>query len=183
MIYLTTHFSADHIKFLQNCWHESIEKSKLLQSADVLVFLTGRPANLTLLESIFFRNNVKVHKVPNPGYQGGAILAMNLGFEKKLFHGYDWVIRLNPDVIIHNDTTIIARILDPSLDGIFVNCKNDAMKLHTDWSAFRPSAVSFNETDVVQLGRPKNAENHFTYLMALILLEVGDLQCYRMHGQ
>mmetsp|Transcript_19377 Transcript_19377/g.27622 ORF Transcript_19377/g.27622 Transcript_19377/m.27622 type:complete len:109 (+) Transcript_19377:334-660(+) len=108
---------------------------------------------------------------------------MNLGFEKKLFHGYDWVIRLNPDVIIHNDTTIIARILDPSLDGIFVNCKNDAMKLHTDSSAFRPSTVSLNKTDVVQLGRPKNAENHFTYLMALILLEVGDLQCYRMHGQ
>jgi len=142
--------------------------------SDILVLSTG-PANMTLLRTIFNNNKLEVHEVPNPGYQAGAILALMYAFENNLFESYDWVIRLNPDVIIRDDTKIIAGIIEPAFDGIFVNCKQNGKKLHTDWSAFRPSAIPFNKTNFTKLNEIGNAEEHFTFLMSAVL-ESGKIQ-------
>jgi hypothetical protein len=109
------------------------------------VFSTG-PVNQTLIESVFSRNRIFVHEEPNPGYHQGAILGLKLAGEYGWFDNYDWVIRSNPDVIIKNETEILNNLLDPDIDGIFMNCfPNPAhAKLHTDWSAFRPRALPQN---------------------------------------
>ena len=141
LLFLTSHFSTSHTRFLQECWPHSIAKSLLLQHADVLVLSTG-PHNLTILKEVFANNKLVIHDTPNPGYQAGAILALQLDVKHKWFNGYDWVIRLNPDVIIRNDTDILANIMNPDVDGIFVNCQRSLPPIiHTDWHAFRPSAL------------------------------------------
>ena len=141
LVFMTTHFSLSHINFLQQCWPKAISRSSLLQSSDVLVFSTGQ-TNRTLLELVFAGNNLVVHEEPNPGYHEGAILALHSGGVHGWFNDYDWVIRLNPDVIIRDDTEIIKNLMNPDIDGIFINCFLDGrIMLQADWLAFRPSAL------------------------------------------
>jgi hypothetical protein len=142
LIFITSHFSASHITFFQRCWPYSIAKSLLLQSSDILVFSNGA-TNRSLLQRLFAHNRLEIHEVnENPGYEKGANEALELAGLYGWFESYDWVIRLNPDVIIRNDTEILKLIMDPDLDGIFVNClPGRGELLHTDWSAFRPAAL------------------------------------------
>jgi hypothetical protein len=88
------------------------------------------------------------------------------------FDDYDWVIRLNPDVLIRNDTWLISTMMNDSIDAIFHDCynrklypsnhddKNDVVEnenddngdhptlsssipqFHTDFTAFRPRAIN-----------------------------------------
>jgi hypothetical protein len=142
LIFLTTHFSRPHREFLQRCWPHSIANSQLLQKSDIFVFSTGRYSRTkSLLENVFASNRLTIHQEMNPGKQGGAILALKLAELHGWFDNYDWVIRLNPDVIIKNDTEILLNIMDPNMDGIFINCKGRNTTLHTDFSVFRPSAL------------------------------------------
>jgi hypothetical protein len=144
LLFITTHFSPAHQAHLQKCWPHSIAKSKLLQRSDIFVFSTG-PVNQTLIESVFSRNRIFVHEEPNPGYHQGAILGLKLAGEYGWFDNYDWVIRSNPDVLIKNETEILNILLDPDIDGIFMNCYTPPfVRLHTDWSAFRPRALPQN---------------------------------------
>jgi hypothetical protein len=142
LLYITTHFSTSQMDFLRVCWPFAISKSILLQTADIAVFSTGA-TNYTLLRETFPPpRNLTVTEYNNPGYQEGAVLALQVAGRDNLFDGYDWVIRLNPDVIIRNDTWILATMRDPDVDGIFINCfkgKKNWIRLHTDFSAFRPA--------------------------------------------
>jgi hypothetical protein len=141
LVFMTSHFSSSHINFLQRCWPKAISRSSLLQSSDVFVFSTGE-TNRSLLELVFAGNNLVVHEEPNPGYHEGAILALHLGGIYGWFNDYEWVIRLNPDVIIRDDTEIIKSLMNPDIDGIFVNCFLDGrIMLQADWLAFRPSVL------------------------------------------
>ena len=153
LLFLTTFESYNHFSFLRTCWPSSIAKSPLLQKADVLVFSCGHnlhfgeKRNTSLIKATFVGQNTTVHIRKNPGYQQGAIWALEEALKKGWFKGYDWVIRLNPDVIIRDDTWIRKTINDPEVDGIFVRCIfwNDTIdnvtKIHTDFSMFRPSAL------------------------------------------
>ena len=38
------------------------------------------------------------------------------------FEGYDWVVRLNPDVLVRNDTFLLQAMGDDAVHGIFVDC-------------------------------------------------------------
>ena len=142
LLFITTHFSELHVSFFQRCWPHSIANSLLLQNAGVFVCVTGT-ANRTLLEGLFANNILKIHEMPNPGYYTGDKMALNLAGELKWFDSYDWVIRQNPDVIVRNDTEILASIMNPAVDRIFVNCRPGGMEtmLQTDWSAFRPGSL------------------------------------------
>ncbi len=51
-------------------------------------------------ENVFRNNYLQVHEEPNPGYQEGAMLALSVAGGNRWFRPYDWVIRLNPDVLI-----------------------------------------------------------------------------------
>ena len=181
LLFITTFDSEAHFDFLRTCWPPSIAKSPLLQKADVLVFSSGhdfyfgKTRNISLIEATFPGQNISVQIRQNIGYQHGAILALEEALKNKWFNGYDWVIRLNPDVIIRNDTWIQKTMNDPNIDGIFVKCfdwsdpRNKTLKVHTDFSIFRPAALSLSNILSPPYYRYLNAESVFREKVAPIL--------------
>lgn len=163
-IYMTTHYSKIHQEFLEECWPAATERLKFLQQADLIVYTS---ANLTreMLSNLTFRNiTIRRHEsneIMNDK-QDGARKAMLDPFEShhRWFDPYDWIVRLNPDVLIRDDSWLLEAVQNVSLDLIYVNCSLRNL-LHTDFTAFRPKAVDeaalFHnyETEL-------NAERHLT---------------------
>jgi hypothetical protein len=153
LIYITTHMSERHLMLLVQCWPGLLAKSQLFKQADFMMFVTEhgeRKANLTLIEEIFAESGITVHTTPNPGYNEGAVLAVTEAFENHWFDAYDWVIRLNPDVLIRNDTFLLDQMNDIGTHGIFDDCwdvscpkgnKCIGRLIHTDFFAVRPHAI------------------------------------------
>jgi hypothetical protein len=157
-------------------------KSRLFRQADVAIFLTkdgggAAPVNMTLMRTVFPKNKLKsIYVHPNPGHQEGATLAMNEGFERGYSTGYDWVIRVNPDVLIRNDTWILSTFANEDVHGVFADChdKECSQRGHhkcttsiimTDFLAFRPNRIpvdAFKEA----YKREKNAELQATLAFA-----------------
>lgn len=121
LLFITTHVSPVHVEFLQKCWPALISNSALLQQADVLLF-TGAELPSDIVQTVFHDNHVRVERYDNPGYQSGAMLAMETATERRWFDGYDWVIRVNPDVLILDDDWLIKKMADDGVDGIFADC-------------------------------------------------------------
>jgi hypothetical protein len=153
-----------HLRYLP-CWSDAIQRMKIFKNADLILYSSVQPS-ANVLEQLPFQNTyVKLYK--NGGYQEGAVQAMMEPFGENVtwFDNYDWVIRLNPDVLIRNDTWLIQTMLDPSIDGIFHDCFGAKIyplhKIHTDFVAFRPKAV--NRTMVLEAGlNISTAEAHLT---------------------
>ena len=96
--------------------------------------------------------------------QSGAMDALQQAAKHNWFQNYDWIIRLNPDVIIRNDTWMLDTILhDPSASGLFINCfqeyPNRGYKLHTDFFAIRTRDLP---RGAFQHPQSRNAEMAFT---------------------
>jgi hypothetical protein len=81
----------------------------------------------------------KAFQIKDRRKQLGARRAMVDLFLNKWFEGYDWVIRLNPDVLIRNDTWLVNTLLRPDIDAILL--RYGPKKFHSDFCAFRPQAV------------------------------------------
>lgn len=129
--------------------------------ADLVLYTTR---NLTLEELSHFRQmrSITVKLFVNSGFQSGAIQALKDGFghkgvEEKWFDEYDWVIRLNPDVLILDDKWLLEIMRNSSIDGIFQDCT--VCLLHTDFFAVRPRAVN---SILVDKSKNGNAELHAT---------------------
>jgi hypothetical protein len=130
VILMTTHLSQLHIKFLP-CWYDAIQRLEIFQYADLILYIPSSSVyDLNkVLKQLPFRHPVRVEYYNNTGYQNGAIQAMidpyiatkNNG---SWFDDYDWVIRLNPDVLIRNDTWLISTMMNDSIDAIFHDCYN-----------------------------------------------------------
>jgi len=127
----------------------------LFQRSDFMMFVTPKheqdKIDMELVESIFARTGIIIHVRHNPGYQEGAILALVEAYKKGWFGGYDWVVRVNPDVLIRNDTFLLQSMANNSISGIFDDCLDRPCdggrncvhrKIHTDFFAIRPAAVS-----------------------------------------
>ena len=115
-----------------------MQQLPLLRNADLILYTSGNISTADM-EPLRFRNFFVKH-AKNPGYQQGAIQAVVDGFgpkghQEKWFDGYDWVVRLNPDVLILQDEWLHETMLNSSVDGIFGECKGG--QIHTD---FLPSA-------------------------------------------
>jgi len=151
-IYMTTHLSAQHIEFLQKCWRAAFQRLPLLQQADLLVYANHDNPNLHKYAHLFYDlgfANVKMYPYNKLNqYQKGAIVAMLDPFlaKNRWFQDYDWIIRLNPDVLIRRDQWLLETMNNPSIDGIFIdwsyNSATDQKALQTDFYAFRPQAVN-----------------------------------------
>lgn len=154
LLYVTTQLSETHIRLLKICWPALLAQSSLYRNADVTMLVTHdvqSHINMTFLNQVFHKSNFRIHFRPNPGHQEGAMLAMSEAFDQGWFDGYDWVIRVNPDVLIRNETALLLRMQDPNIDGIFVDCYdsycppgpgcNKARYVQTDFLAFRPGAM------------------------------------------
>ena len=94
--------------------------------------------------------------IPNFGYQEGAVGAAHIAFSSGWFDGYDWVIRMNPDVVIYNENPLFALMERPDNWGVFGACKKGPFPCrqhsgcgltqkgfwtHTDFNAVRPDRV------------------------------------------
>lgn len=163
LLYITSHLSSSHEEFLHRCWPYVLSNSKLVQMADVKVFLNGDVQHQSEDAEVFqyvFRgkrrqDKFSIHQVKNDGYQEGAISAMAHAHKNGWFEGYDWVVRVNPDVIIRNDAWILETIKssdEKNVSGIFVecdwmcnqttHCESNRYIIHSDFTAFKPSALS-----------------------------------------
>lgn len=183
LIYMSTHLSSEHVQFLQHCWPHVVATSSLVRNADVLVFITGQaqPKITEMLSSIFKSLNVTIKVFPNPGYQEGAILALDEALLENWFGSYNWVVRVNPDVIIRNDSWILETMNDTNVDGIFVDCIDTpcalgrcckAAQIHTDFFVVRPHAIARNVT--ANLTSFKNAEWKATSIFRSIVVSGRD---------
>ena len=172
LLFLTTHLSKGHERALREIWTGLVKSSDLLSNADVLVHHSNTLPDLTdLLKGIFPARNVTAVQAKNEGYQEGAIRALADAIEQQWFETYDWVVRVNPDVIIRNDTWIVSQMLDPDVRGILVDCHDGLLnrsgnrrnKAHTDFFAVRPEYM-VNRSEALKRGLDKitNAANHFT---------------------
>mmetsp|Transcript_17696 Transcript_17696/g.39229 ORF Transcript_17696/g.39229 Transcript_17696/m.39229 type:complete len:140 (-) Transcript_17696:464-883(-) len=57
------------------------------------------------------------------------------------FAPYDWIVRLNPDVLIRDDEFLLRTMRNESVDGIFAMCPNPG-RVHTDFFAVRPKVIA-----------------------------------------
>ena len=83
LLFITTHFSDSHVKFMETCWPHTVSTVPLVQDADVLLYTSKDPPSSFLR---LFRN-ITVQKYDNPGYQAGAIQAV-VDLEKTWMGGY-----------------------------------------------------------------------------------------------
>ena len=166
-VFMTTHWSKQHKKYL-SCWEYATKKLKLLKNADLVLYTSERPSKEELAKLHFHK--IKIKDFVNPGYQSGAVQAWKDAFgavngtKGKWFKGYDWVIRLNPDVLIFDDKWLLATMHNSSIDGIFQNCGN--CRVHSDFLAIRPEVV--NHT-LVDESLDINAEQHLTFSLVHLL--------------
>lgn len=185
LFYVTTHLSPSHYEFFQKCWPSLLAKSPLYKESDFLIFVSRSNASIidwSVLNATFANATYAVQVMDNPGYQEGAMLALTEAFSKHWFDGYEWVIRVNPDVLIRNDTFLRKSMQDSSIKGIFAdcfetpcatgtNCTNRV--IHTDFFAIRPEAVS--EQAVLEArSKHRNAELMATQAFSSIVLAGAD---------
>jgi hypothetical protein len=162
-IYMTTHLPIMHQRYLP-CWRDAIQRMEIFKYADLVLYTASQPT-AAQLEMLQFRN-VIIKLYNNTAKQAGAIQAMIDPFVDNVtwFDRYDWVIRLNPDVLIRKDTWLINTMLDPTINAIFLDCVNSKTynpnaKLHTDFYAFRPTAI---DRELILRSNNTNAEYHMT---------------------
>ena len=182
MLYVTTHMSPQHIWYLKSCWLPALQNSVLLRNSDVVVYLnptndTKREEAKQLLKGTFQNQNLTIYDRSNPGPQEGAKSAISdAAQEGRWFNGYDWVIRVNPDVIIRDDTFMMDVMQnDPNATAILINCHGNydapKVKVHTDFFAIKPGALRPNN---FLNSTHWNAETAFTEDISTDILKKGN---------
>ena len=149
----------------------------LLNTADVVVYLNPkeeeRKEAMNILNNAFRDQNLTIHVRDNPGYQEGAMAALQDATQEGWFSGYDWVIRVNPDVIIRDDTFMVDVMEnDPNATGLLINCENsrNGLKIHTDFFAIKPGVLPSGAF----LNPGRNAENSFAKDIRGAILNKGN---------
>jgi len=184
LLYVTSHFSREHKAYLQYCWKNVLANSPLLRGADVAVYLNpnepeSRRSAMSLLADVFANNDLTVYLRPAGVIDGmnkdvdwalnvkrsGAVMAIYEAVAAGYFDGYDWVIRVNPDVLIREDLWFRRRMADPLNSALVINCNhkrndNTMLRLHTDFFVVRPSLL--REVDIPREVIGGGAEASFT---------------------
>ena len=143
--------SEQHAAFLKYCWPNVLSRSKLLREADVAVYLNPpdeeRGAAEELLKDTFAaqdqNGNLKIYHRPKLGKTGGAHMAIYEAVTEGFFSGYDWIIRVNPDVLIRDDSFLLESMSDPSIRALLIRClpTKTSTNTHTDFFAIRPEVL------------------------------------------
>jgi hypothetical protein len=192
LLYVTTHTSNLHVRSIERCWPYIVQNTELIGMADILFFSTGNRTTAESMTSNLRRllreadqkqshphrghNITLIDWNGNPGKQQGANLALKEAATHGWFRGYDWVVRINPDVLIYNDTWMLDVMRnDHNASAIFVDCHDNQGQHapHTDFFAVRPS--SFPENSYRNLERLQyTAEGIAHNFFMPILLEGKD---------
>lgn len=133
LLFLPTHLSANHYACLR-CWPYMLARTQLMRQADVLVYGGAIGVNKSLIQ--LWKSTLR-RTLPNPnvtfmqyaprypGKQRGAMEPVAIAHTNGWFAGYDWVVRLNPDVLTLDERPL-ARLIQLNVSGIFANCCSDA---------------------------------------------------------
>ena len=175
MLFVTTHMSVQHIWHLKSCWPPALQNSVLFNTADVTVYLNPlekeRKEAMNILKHTFRDQNLTIHVRDNPGYQEGAMAALSDATREGWFSGYDWVIRVNPDVIIRDD---------PNATGLLINCRNSTntriAKINTDFFAIKPELLPSDAFLNPTRTTGRDAEDSFTNDSREAILNKGNQQ-------
>ena len=181
LLFITTHMSDQHLWYLNVCWPQVLMASPMLEKADKLVYLNTDAQNrervIEVSEETFRYQNLTIEEGDNPGLQQGAMAALSEASRLHWFDRYDWVIRLNPDVIIRDSTYLMdAMENDKHASALLINCVGDKNEdgtlkgfvgvtpingnlVHTDLFAIKPSAMP---QDAFLKPSSSNAEQSFT---------------------
>lgn len=152
----------------------------LLNTADVVVYLNPkeeeRKEAMNILNNAFRDQNLTIHVRDNPGYQEGTMAALQDATQEGWFSGYDWVIRVNPDVIIRDDTFMVDVMEnDPNATGLLINCRKTTNtripKIHTDFFAIKPEVLP---SDAFLNPTGRDAEDSFTNDIREAILNKGN---------
>jgi hypothetical protein len=183
---MTTHQSIEHMKFLSQCWPKASHTLPLLRNADLIYYTSAASHDVPfhIFDTLGFRN-VYVYQHIESSYQLGAKRAMvdAFYFGKQWFQGYDWIIRLNPDVLIRNDEWLMQQMHNTSAQAIAVYFEGvDYCKvtegvpncIHSDFVAFRPSLLQLPQISGEVLRELMNddlvpAEHHMNYMLLPLL--------------
>jgi len=179
LLYFTTYNSARQFRYF-DCWKKIFENDSFLRDMDV-IFYFGDTVESEKFNDKFqsFPNKKKTFiKSRNPGYQKGAILAFRYGFQHELFKSYDWVIRMNLDVLIYNSSTLQKMMQNRTSCGIFANCNRKMCenrcihsRIQSDFTVFRPKCL--NNTEVLRLNH-LNAEQQVTDIFKKVVFDGKD---------
>lgn len=171
-------------RYLRACWPIALQRSPLLTNSDIIVYLSIGENNtqhedysMLILQQIFANQTLTVHVKVNPGYQEGALAAMKDAMDEHWFKPYDWIIRLNPDVIIRNDTFLLQTMqTDCNASAIILDCDPEQpLKLiNTDFFAIKPKALPDGAFQNVSLGENVYAESHFSHDLRSSIINKGN---------
>jgi len=138
-LFMTTHMSDLHVAYLERCWPHMLHEYPVLRSVDLLMYTTRLPSDEIL--SLLPFHSVIPYFFNNSGTQESARQAMIDGHREGWFKPYEWVIRVNPDVLFRGDAT----------DWLWDQFQNEStmvivnpyqIRVCSDFSAFRPWAIT-----------------------------------------
>jgi len=183
LLYFTTYNSSDHYTYM-DCWAKILRADGFLNQADVHVYFGDTSSGEKFHEKLSRWPNVRKQFTQNYFsnlIQEGSILAFMYGFQHDLFDEYDWVIRLNPDVLVYNSSRLQQMMANKTACGIFANCNpvvcenrcaERAYKIQTDFTVFRPKCLDKTEvlnTAFYLKNQEMNAEKHATKIFKPIV--------------
>lgn len=160
-----------HLRGFFGCWENAIQKFKFLRDADLVLHAPRQllPDHLAKFQHM---RHITVRLSNTTGRkQAGAVKSFKEGFGSKGFHqgwfkDYDWVIRLNPDVLFMEASWILHTMQNASIDGIFQRCL-PGCRINTDFFAVRPKAVDFARVDKsTRRNAEANAAGAFANILA-----------------
>jgi len=173
VVYITTHLSDQHKSFLQ-CWPSKVlAGTKMLAHADIIVQTFGDVGDdVKDMLAAFPNKVVRLGNIgENPGYQTGALKGVTEAFRNGWMANYEWMIRVNPDVVIWNEAPLVAAIQSSDKWGVFANCRESYdpknLRLQSDFFAIRVKQVS--KYGMAQIPLKGNAENHITVALQFML--------------
>lgn len=182
LVYITTHMPDGHVNHFRNCWPRAMQRSRLLNSSDVAVFWTQMKKHnstqlnerMKILHETFQDQNLKIYNFTNDGYHEGAMAALSEASRHHYFDGYDWVIRLNPDVIIRDDSWMIDTMInDIDAKLLYVDCRKETkdgkknLAIHTDFFVLKVRDLPGNIFANLEIAL--GAEGSFTKKMESII--------------
>ena len=98
LLYLTTHCSECHLSTLRSCWPNTLRRSPLLGTADVLLYsgcnqlAAGVASWAHALAALPVNNATLAWTRWNPGLQEGALSAVMIAARRGWFERYDWIV-------------------------------------------------------------------------------------------
>lgn len=179
VLMVTTHLSKTHMAHFKLCWKNMLARQALFANAEIVLHITI-PTQFDhaiwvkkMVEASHILKPVRVYCARNPradndkfSKQKGAISALADAARLQLLSGYEWAIRLNPDVIVYNPLEIARMMNAPGVQAVFANCGNSGYtkrphdnsdcseddcnfgRVMTDFMIFRPTMLS---ADMFQL--------------------------------